>query len=272
MVKSHGDFVTIIDLPEGDHEYKFCVDGEWRHDPKLVSVCDVRTLYLTLNGNQRFSIHWNSQKNIDNDIGSKNNLVSVRQSDFEVFQALAKDSEDIVNNAQKEYSQDIPVDKPWGSGPPVLPPHLLQVILNKDTPISVRMLLSISNDFHGSEWFSIQLFLLFSSVWTDLVAWTKSRYVESFVCAIDKGWGHGAQRNASLSQKIRYNFAVQTDLSHIIARRIHLDGRMWDIIDLIRIVFGFIFFGWYCDCLQSYSVYGLMLILYFIRVPFMYCI
>lgn len=37
MVKSHGDFVTIVDLPEGDHEYKFCVDGDWRHDPKLVS-------------------------------------------------------------------------------------------------------------------------------------------------------------------------------------------------------------------------------------------
>lgn len=38
MVRSHGDFVTIIDLPEGDHQYKFCVDGEWRHDPKLVSL------------------------------------------------------------------------------------------------------------------------------------------------------------------------------------------------------------------------------------------
>lgn len=36
MVKSHGDFVTIIDLPEGEHEFKFCVDGEWRHDPKMV--------------------------------------------------------------------------------------------------------------------------------------------------------------------------------------------------------------------------------------------
>lgn len=37
MVRSHGDFVTIIDLPEGDHQYRFFVDGEWRHDPKLVS-------------------------------------------------------------------------------------------------------------------------------------------------------------------------------------------------------------------------------------------
>ncbi|XP_055637548.1 5'-AMP-activated protein kinase subunit beta-1 [Toxorhynchites rutilus septentrionalis] len=112
MVKSHGDFVTIIDLPEGDHQYKFCVDGEWKHDPRL--------------------------KNIENDVGTKNNLVSVRQSDFEVFQALAKDSEDTGNNETKEYGQDIPTSKPWGkeSGPPVLPPHLLQVILNKDTPLS----------------------------------------------------------------------------------------------------------------------------------------
>ncbi|GAB0091827.1 5'-AMP-activated protein kinase subunit beta [Sergentomyia squamirostris] len=112
MVRSHGDFVTIIDLPEGEHQYKFLVDGEWRHDPKL--------------------------KNIDNDLGNKNNLVSVRQSDFEVFQALAKDSEEGGNNEQKEYTQEIPTSKPWEkvTGPPILPPHLLQVILNKDTPLS----------------------------------------------------------------------------------------------------------------------------------------
>lgn len=37
MVKSHGDFVTIIDLPEGEHQYKYFVDGEWRNDPQVVS-------------------------------------------------------------------------------------------------------------------------------------------------------------------------------------------------------------------------------------------
>lgn len=114
MVKSHGDFVTIIDLPEGEHQFKFYVDGEWKHDPKL--------------------------KNVENDVGSKNNMVSVRRSDFEVFQALAKDSEDTGTGEQKnEYSQDIPQPKPWEkvTGPPILPPHLLQVILNKDTPLSV---------------------------------------------------------------------------------------------------------------------------------------
>ncbi|TDG46507.1 hypothetical protein AWZ03_007068 [Drosophila navojoa] len=112
MVRSHGNFVTIIDLPEGDHQYKFCVDGEWKHDPKL--------------------------KSVENEDGEKTNLVSVRASDFEVFQALAKDSENVPNYAEKEYSQEVPQVKPWEkvSGPPVLPPHLLQVILNKDTPLS----------------------------------------------------------------------------------------------------------------------------------------
>ncbi|CAB3386451.1 Hypothetical predicted protein [Cloeon dipterum] len=96
MVKSQGDFVTIVDLPEGEHEYKFLVDGEWKHD---------------------------SGKTITNskEGSSKTNLVEASES-----------------QTQSEYSQDIPVNKPWEKvpSPPVLPPHLLQVILNKDTPLS----------------------------------------------------------------------------------------------------------------------------------------
>lgn len=111
MVKSHGDFVTIIDLPEGEHQYKFYVDGEWKNDPA---------------------------NKIVEDNGVKNNLITVKRSDFEVFQALAKDSENGKDDSQKEFSQEIPANKPWEktSGPPILPPHLLQVILNKDTPMS----------------------------------------------------------------------------------------------------------------------------------------
>jgi len=30
FVSSQGDFVTIIDLPEGTHQYKFLVDGVWK--------------------------------------------------------------------------------------------------------------------------------------------------------------------------------------------------------------------------------------------------
>lgn len=40
-----------------------------------------------------------------------------------------------------EYCQDVPPRKPGEkhSGPPILPPHLLQVILNKDTPAHVSV-------------------------------------------------------------------------------------------------------------------------------------
>ena len=36
MAKSDGEFVTIVDLPEGEHQYKFVVDGKWEHDPNQV--------------------------------------------------------------------------------------------------------------------------------------------------------------------------------------------------------------------------------------------
>lgn len=45
------------------------------------------------------------QKLVDNGMGSKNNLVSVKRSDFEVFQALDKDQENGNTDMQKEYSQ-----------------------------------------------------------------------------------------------------------------------------------------------------------------------
>jgi hypothetical protein len=36
MIKSDGDFIAIVDLPEGEHQYKFVVDGKWEHDPTQV--------------------------------------------------------------------------------------------------------------------------------------------------------------------------------------------------------------------------------------------
>ncbi|UYV68214.1 PRKAB2 [Cordylochernes scorpioides] len=148
MVRSSGDFTLILEIPEGEHQYKFLVDGQWRHDSK--------------------------ESVVDNELGTKNNLIRVRKSDFEVFEALAMDSVNsgsqkvpltlaegpyegnkkdadlkcspslqwvhrgIAGSPPGEYSQEIPAPKPYSKclGPPILPPHLLQVILNKDVPIS----------------------------------------------------------------------------------------------------------------------------------------
>jgi len=118
MARSHGDFVAIMDLPEGEHQFKFNVDGQWLHDPGVPAV--------------------------DNGVGSKNNIINVRKADFEVFEALAVDSvssptsQIFSGSPPGEYTQEIPECKPIEKqhGPPILPPHLLQVILNKDIPVS----------------------------------------------------------------------------------------------------------------------------------------
>ena len=58
--------MTILDLPEGEHQYKFLIDGEWKHDP--------------------------NEPTTDNDQGTKNNIIIVKKTDFEVFDALDVDS------------------------------------------------------------------------------------------------------------------------------------------------------------------------------------
>ena len=136
LIKSHGDFSTIIELPEGEHQYKFFVDGAWQVDPHLPTCTSPA--------------------------GTVNNVINVKKSDFEVFEALAMDSMVTPSNHNNNnngvggesaparahhfsgghsppgsYSQEVPSRKPAErhAGPPMLPPHLLEVILNKDTNV-----------------------------------------------------------------------------------------------------------------------------------------
>jgi len=117
MVKSHGDFYAIVDLEQGMHEYKFFVDGRW--------VCNAKE----------------PKKN--NEMGGENNIVTVKKSDFEVFEALDEDqgsSLGIDGSPPGSYTSDIAPRNAESHSqhhvkPPVLPPHLLQVILNKDIPV-----------------------------------------------------------------------------------------------------------------------------------------
>ena len=116
MVKSQKDFVALVDLPVGEHQFKYFVDNEWTHDkqvPTAVSEC-----------------------------GTTNNVITIQQDDFEAFSALDMDSRatNVSNKRgpEAEFGQEIPGLSSFESkpGPPILPPHLLQVILNKDTPLS----------------------------------------------------------------------------------------------------------------------------------------
>uniref|UniRef100_A0A8C5GBR6 5'-AMP-activated protein kinase subunit beta-2-like n=1 Tax=Gouania willdenowi TaxID=441366 RepID=A0A8C5GBR6_GOUWI len=116
--KSHNDFVAILDLPEGEHQYKFFVDGQWVHDP--------------------------SEAVVTSQLGTTNNLIQVKKSDFEVFDALqvdsldSSDTSDLSSSPPGPYGQEQYLFRPEEhfKAPPILPPHLLQVILNKDTNVS----------------------------------------------------------------------------------------------------------------------------------------
>eukprot|EP00088_Acartia_fossae_P043526 TRINITY_DN4587_c0_g1_i2.p1 TRINITY_DN4587_c0_g1~~TRINITY_DN4587_c0_g1_i2.p1 ORF type:complete len:298 (+),score=96.32 TRINITY_DN4587_c0_g1_i2:17-910(+) len=116
MVKSQKDFVALIDLPVGDHQYKFMVDGEWVHD--------------------------NNQPTVNTEEGLKNNFIQIQQDDFDAFSALDMDSKSTNlrhrRGGERSWGQEIPNVHSFENkaGPPILPPHLLQVILNKDTPLS----------------------------------------------------------------------------------------------------------------------------------------
>uniref|UniRef100_A0A5K3EGX4 5'-AMP-activated protein kinase subunit beta-1 n=2 Tax=Mesocestoides corti TaxID=53468 RepID=A0A5K3EGX4_MESCO len=142
MIKSKQNFYTIIDLPEGEYQYKFIVDGQWKLGK--------------------------NQPTTTSSTGVQNNTITVNLSDLDVIEALTKmDAVPTGSSPPGEYGQVIPQSpsaafassanstsaspytgtSPAGqpaapialgieskaTKPPLLPPQLLQVILNRDT-------------------------------------------------------------------------------------------------------------------------------------------
>ncbi|GAA28398.2 5'-AMP-activated protein kinase subunit beta-2 [Clonorchis sinensis] len=144
MVKRNSGVYVIIDCTPGTHEYKYFIDGAWYHDP--------------------------TKPTVDNGLGTKNNVVHVKFSDFDAIQALeldqansrhrssvmeSSDPDSMGHSPPGNYGRYIPSHPsefqrrsgsfgspgPIAPGigtltqPPLLPPHLLQGILNMDTGV-----------------------------------------------------------------------------------------------------------------------------------------
>lgn len=118
LTKSSSDFYTIVEVPLGTHQYKFLVDGQWHCSPKEPKIC--------------------------HESGASNNVITIKPSDCDVFEALDFDSIGRSSGQSNsipagKWSQDIPPKTAPNSGllqtrPPLLPPQLLDTILNKETP------------------------------------------------------------------------------------------------------------------------------------------
>ena len=74
MVKSQKDFVALVDLPVGKHQFKYFVDNKWTHGTRMPTV--------------------------NNEVGSQNNLINIQQEDFEAIAALNKDTA-TINTKQR---------------------------------------------------------------------------------------------------------------------------------------------------------------------------
>lgn len=79
MVRSSSkrNFYTIVDLPLGEHQYKFIVDGQWKLDQKQPITTSAT--------------------------GVQNNVIEVKESDFDVLTALSHDMASSRNAAPEEY-------------------------------------------------------------------------------------------------------------------------------------------------------------------------
>lgn len=115
-IKGDEEFMAIVNLPVGEHEYVFRVDGQWLVD----SEQSTRHSAVT---------------------GGLVNYVVVNAGDFKAIEAL---DEDLTSGKEEDdsppgsYTQEIPMYPAWPRGrpiaPPELPPYLSNVILNQRTP------------------------------------------------------------------------------------------------------------------------------------------
>uniref|UniRef100_A0A6I8P3U5 Protein kinase AMP-activated non-catalytic subunit beta 2 n=1 Tax=Ornithorhynchus anatinus TaxID=9258 RepID=A0A6I8P3U5_ORNAN len=120
-----GEGAAAAHGPAKDQPHKIMVGSA--DDPSLFSLSDSKPM-------------------VTSQLGTINNWIQVKKSDFEVFDALKLDSlessetscRDLSGSPPGLYGQEMYVfrSEERSRAPPILPPHLLQIILNKDTNIS----------------------------------------------------------------------------------------------------------------------------------------
>ena len=114
MHRSGNDLYTIQMVPKkGDHHYKFLVDNEWKTDATQPTV----------------------EEN-----GNKNNVINLEK--FVTYEMEEKEEEVRAKEEKEEKYKQIktpPSYDTFAGEPPILPPYLRQIILNKVSNVLTQM-------------------------------------------------------------------------------------------------------------------------------------
>ncbi|KAL4859538.1 SNF1-related protein kinase regulatory subunit beta-2 [Chlorella vulgaris] len=102
MQRSGKDFTLVKLVPPGVYQYKFIVDGQWRHDPNLTSMYD--------------------------DQGNINNVMEVQEYVPENLESLV--GFDPPPSPPSSYTSPPPATEDFLKEPPVMPPQLQLSLLN----------------------------------------------------------------------------------------------------------------------------------------------
>ncbi|PSC67363.1 SNF1-related kinase regulatory subunit beta-2 isoform B [Micractinium conductrix] len=102
MQRSGKDFTLVKLLPPGVYQYKFIVDGQWRHDPNLPSMYD--------------------------DMGNINNVLEVQEYVPENLESLV--GFDPPPSPPSSYNSAPPATEDFLKEPPLMPPQLQLSLLN----------------------------------------------------------------------------------------------------------------------------------------------
>ena len=93
--EGENDFILILDAPEGDIYYKFFVDAAWKHDsnqPSVTRSCDNNAAEEKASTSRPSSPPSSASSSSSSRAAAAWNVLSVRKSDNDVFDALACDS------------------------------------------------------------------------------------------------------------------------------------------------------------------------------------
>ncbi|CAM9119575.1 unnamed protein product, partial [Ectocarpus fasciculatus] len=140
MHKSGNDFTYIHNLKKGQYAYKFVVDDEWRYAPDQPTKSDVEGRVSNFIDVSDFSPYMGDNNFFDRSKGMpcpRHTSLGAQKIPDSDFNTDIPDLDEVGLISDPDYPPSVlrsVILVQYTKEPPLLPPHLRQIILNKPTP------------------------------------------------------------------------------------------------------------------------------------------